>query len=162
NDGRIRVGDFGLARSDGDWTAPSSGGAVSPDAPSDRPLTETGAVLGTPAYMAPEQRRGERASTLADQYSFCVALHEGLYGARPALWSPPGRSPVPARLRRVVARGLSEKPEARWPSMDALLDALARAANGRTRAVLPAAAAGVVLLAAAFALRTAQRPGPCD
>src|SRR5262249_43995146 len=82
-DGRVRVSDFGLARSDSEPAPPSDIGATSGE------LTQSGTVLGTPAYMAPEQRRGERASALADQYSFCVALHEGLFGARPAVAPAP-------------------------------------------------------------------------
>src|SRR5262245_56784676 len=46
-------------------------------------LSGTGVRVGSPIYMAPEQHRGEPASAAADQFAFCVALYEGLHGARP-------------------------------------------------------------------------------
>src|SRR5690606_8377455 len=49
----------------------------------DKLLTVTGAVLGTPAYMAPEQHLGDPATALSDQFSFCVVLYEALFGRRP-------------------------------------------------------------------------------
>ncbi|WP_366934456.1 tetratricopeptide repeat protein [Corallococcus exiguus] len=104
------------------------------------PLTRTGVLLGTPAYMAPELVRGQRADALSDQFSFCVALYEALFGVRPfdgdALEDmaraaeegrvrPPLRDvKVPARVRRAVLRGLRARPEERFASMEALLTAL--------------------------------------
>src|SRR4051812_10268762 len=86
-DGRVKVADFGLARPVGD-ADPGGGEAALMESPGSRgllatPLTEWGVAMGTPAYMAPEQLRGERADARSDQFSFCVALWEALYGRKP-------------------------------------------------------------------------------
>jgi tetratricopeptide (TPR) repeat protein len=117
--------------------------------------------IGTPAYMAPEQYRGEPADPRTDQFSFCVALYEGLYGQAPfdgetweareaairqgALRAPPPGARVPAWVHRIVRRGLSLEPGDRYPSMEALLRDLSP--RRRTR---PALALG--LLASVLAL----------
>ncbi len=122
HDGRVRVFDFGLVR----FTEVAAAGRE---------------IAGTPIYMAPEQRRGEVADARADQYAFCVALHEALLGARPAPGAATAR-PVPAAvdrvsgwLRDVVRRGLAPEPVARFPSMRALITRLERGLNRRRRAV---------------------------
>jgi eukaryotic-like serine/threonine-protein kinase len=105
-------------------------------------LTRTGALLGTPAYMAPEQHLGSPVDARTDQFAFCVVLWESLYGLRPfkgesatqaavsvvkgVLEEPPKGSGVPAWLRRVLQRGLSVEASARYPDMHALLRALRR------------------------------------
>jgi len=144
-DARVRVLDFGLARGRVGETGPAAG---------DRSvwmttLTVNGALVGTPHYMSPEQYRGEPADERSDQFSFCVVLHEALYGQRPfagnsfdelseAVRSGRVREPtqtarpgVPKGLRRALRRGLSVDPAERWPSMRALLDALERATRRR-------------------------------
>jgi hypothetical protein len=141
DDGRVRVSDFGLARVAQESAAASlRGGAAAPAVSAWR--TRTGAMLGTPAYMAPEQWRGDVAGPAADQFSFCVALHEALFGERPfagdtikdlhpnvlcgRMRGPPPGVRVPAWVRAAIVRGLQTTPEARHPSMDALLAALER------------------------------------
>ena len=138
SDGRVCVTDFGLVRPiDGPEAIeePSS-----PHATVEGELTRAGSVVGTPAYMAPEQMRGAPADGRADQFSFCVALFEALYGVRPFPGKSLGeleaaildgsrlrarRKGVPASVRRALARGLHAIPPARFESMDALLLALA-------------------------------------
>ncbi len=149
-DGRVRVLDFGLVLDAGEPTASSNATDLSvrvDEAPADpAALTRTGAVLGTPAYMAPEQIGGRPADPRSDQFGFCVALYEGIYGVRPyrgetldelqssvaegTLTTPPERS-VPPRLRRVLRRGLARRSDDRWPSMTALINALERATRSR-------------------------------
>ncbi|WP_165703703.1 serine/threonine-protein kinase [Enhygromyxa salina] len=110
-------------------------------------VTGHGKIIGTPAYMAPEQSRGEPTDARADQYSFCVALWEALFGQRPqgaAAVSgrdrlPPGGSAsgangseahVPMVVRRALERGLSGAPEDRFPDMNSLLSALSDRSSG--------------------------------
>ena len=117
--GRARVLDFGLARSAGlvDVSrAPTDGG--------DGRITRSGTVAGTPHYMAPEQARAVDAKS--DQFSFCVVLHEALYGERPiAEARPAARRGVSTRVRRALQIGLRADPAHRHASMDTLIAALA-------------------------------------
>jgi predicted Ser/Thr protein kinase len=104
--GRARVADFGLARM---------------DITEVQPLTKSGALMGTPGYMAPEQQFGADVDARADQYSFCVALREAL-GGRPldeARWAM-----VPKAIRAAIARGLSYEASERFASMSELVAAL--------------------------------------
>ncbi|MFL5307238.1 MAG: protein kinase domain-containing protein [Polyangia bacterium] len=162
--GGVRVMDFGLARWVGEEELPSDSGDVADVAatPSDHArLTETGAFLGTPAYMAPEQLAGQPGDWRSDQFSFCVSLYEILFGQRPfagpdvdslraqiiarRVREADRRSGVPAWLRRVVLRGLSPIPEDRWPSMEALIRTLNRGA-GRTRRRRAGVAVGTLVV----------------
>jgi len=188
-DGVVKVLDFGLARamgeetssgttSDGSEDGTTSAGAGGASALRTE-LTRTGAVLGTPAYMAPEQFRGRPADARSDQFSFCVALYEALYRRRPfqgatlaalvhaitsgELQAVPADGRVPAWVHRVVLRGLSLEPEARWPSMRALVQAMARDPSRARRRWL--AVAGSVALAGVLGFGLAELrgdgPPPC-
>jgi tetratricopeptide (TPR) repeat protein len=173
-DGRVQVLDFGLARARGSAGPEPALNAEEMQSTADdtgmssslsNPLTRVGAVLGTPAYMAPEQHSGEATDTYTDQFSFCVALYEALYGESPFTgetlaaratsvtegWireAPRGTS-VPGWLRRVLLRGLSTAPGDRYPTINALLAALEKdPARARRRWL---AAAGSLLAVAATA-----------
>ncbi len=169
-DGRIVVTDFGLARGVEVAPAPATIALAttleaSPSQPSGLSgITATGSVLGTPAYMAPEQWSGGVVGPAADQFAFCVALWEALTGARPfrgetieELKAEVERGPaaldaskLPRRLRRSLVRGLDPDPAKRWPNMDALLAAIGRADRRTGFALMLAGgafvAAGVLLV----------------
>jgi serine/threonine protein kinase len=170
--GHVFVTDFGLAfgqvEEAGPELVPLTGVAVGSGRPVDSvldsPLTQTGVLIGTPAYMAPEQYEG-KVSAKSDQFSFCVTAWEALTGQRPftgkslaelraAAGQGAGTSSLPPRLHQVIARGLSRDPDARWPDMPALLRAL-EAPAPRRRMWIPAAIAAVVAAGgiATFALR---------
>jgi serine/threonine protein kinase len=140
SDGRVRVVDFGLARATGGVERGTSAPGL------DVEVTSTGELIGTPAYMAPEQAKGERVDGRADQFSFCVALYEALYGERPAgvPSDTPPRGGVPTRVHAAIRRGLAKSPDDRFDSMDALLRELERP----SLTVWVATVAAVVLLAA--------------
>ncbi|MHB8872751.1 MAG: tetratricopeptide repeat protein [Myxococcaceae bacterium] len=154
--GRVVVTDFGLA-SEPDHLQDPYGAVTDLTA---HASTRTGALVGTPAYMAPEQLEGASADPRCDQFSFCVTAFEALGGTRPFSGKTlsqlgecirAGRPDVaaaariPPRALRVLERGLSARPEDRFPSMEALLEALAPPARAGSRLVVTG---GLVLLAA--------------
>jgi formylglycine-generating enzyme required for sulfatase activity len=200
-EGRARVVDFGLARNAEIAEAESKsggggtldivhpgGGAHPPPkydpnlptgvdlSPSDKldRLTRTGALMGTPSYMAPEAFLGEPTDERSDQFSFCVALYEALYGQRPFegdslvalsvsvtsghLRPLPKDRDVPAWVRRAVLRGLRLKRDDRYPSMLALIAALEDdpAIKRRRRSTL-AGVGMVAIVAAIVVLQIGQR-----
>ena len=163
-DGRVRVMDFGLAR-------PASSRAQD-GAAGERPsglgvaVTQVGSLLGTPAYMASEQLRGEEVGPQADVFAFCVMLWEGLYGARPFVGqtiealrvnveagrvarAPSGRG-VPRWLDRVLVRGLAPASADRWADMAAVLAELERGQTRSRRRGVAAVVGGALAGAAAL------------
>ena len=164
-DDRVRVVDFGLAR---EGRANVASGDAAPVVAADARITRTGALAGTPAYMAPEQLAGGHATAASDVYAFSMSLHEALWGTRPdgvASTIPKVRDRVPAALRSIVARGLSALPETRWSSMQAMLDALAGVERRSPRAAIVATGAllltGAALLGARALRPSAEAPPPC-
>jgi tetratricopeptide (TPR) repeat protein len=173
---RVRVVDFGLARVvHGTEPRPLERSAEiprDPDEPLDPTVTEAGVAIGTPAYMAPEQPEGAAADERSDQFGFCAALFEGLYGTRPfvapdarALYLAKRRRPVipsgnvPRRIAAVVARGLSPEPVDRFGSMNELLAALEADPVRRFRRVLYGA--GAMIVGGGIAYAVAGRDSPC-
>lgn len=160
--GRARVTDFGLAR---DAAAPALETTI-PRAEASALVTREGSLTGTPAYMSPEQFRGQHADARSDQFSYCVALYEALWGHRPfegkslgeleaavlqGRLIPPPPSKVPRRVREAVLRGLATEPSARHQNLEALLKELqAKPLVTTGRAVVGVAA--VVALVAGSAL----------
>jgi len=182
-DGRIVVTDFGLARDAADaqrdafvatLAAPEPVGSSNPPS-SLAGLTMTGALIGTPAYMAPEQWASGTVGPATDQFAYCVALWEALAGERPyrgatfdelraqvtqgpaALEAPR----IPRQLRPILRRGLAPEAAARWPSMNALIARLERA-QPRPRRALAIAALALCAGGVAIALRgSAPVAPPC-
>jgi serine/threonine protein kinase/tetratricopeptide (TPR) repeat protein len=118
-------------------------------------LTRTGALVGTPAYMAPEQHIAARVDARADQFAFCIALYEALFGTHPfparnyfqlslsklggKVDPMVGRTDVPMHIRKAILRGLAVDPDERFPDMEALLTVLSFDPNLRKRRRLAAA-----------------------
>lgn len=173
-DGRARVFDFGLARQ-----MMLTAAQVEPASVTQSSDANLEVVRGTPTFMAPEQMLGQELTPATDQFSFCVALHLGLFKVAPfdgdtlhsrrknvttGAFRPAQLAGVPPALRRVILRGLSSSPDDRHPSMDALLLALERVRGRRRRWILGGGvAAGATATIVGLAL-TANRAstGSCD
>ncbi|MEZ4452890.1 MAG: serine/threonine-protein kinase [Nannocystaceae bacterium] len=136
DDGRVRVADFGLAARRHEIEDLTSG----PPLAFEGDLTRTGALMGTPAYMSPEQLQGAPLTAASDLFSFCVALYCCLFGAHPFAGDtfltrsasviagavrPPPPSAVPATLSSALIRGLAVQPGDR-PTIRELLRELER------------------------------------
>jgi hypothetical protein len=178
-DGTVRVTDFGLARPQHAQTFVVPAMPTRDHADATVSMTGTAGPVGTPRYMAPEQRLGAPSDARADQYSFCVALCEALCMPHAAADDPAeslrtalarGRSAasllksarVPGALAAALVRGLSGAPDDRFPSMSPLLSALLPEPGARfwgRRRVGAAVALGLTA-AAAFVwwLTTTARP----
>jgi len=184
-DGRVRVADFGLVGVGGiEQTdeAEEDGDTDVAHALLDSTLTRTGALMGTPAYMAPEQHARDRVDAKADQFAFCVALYEALYGQLPfegrtyqelkhsvcegIVRAAPADADVPPWVHAIVLRGLRTERDERHASMGALLGELEAdpaATRARRRRTLVAAGAFVALAAVSVAavLRTHHADTRC-
>ncbi len=172
--GHVFVGDFGLVRRIGP-TRPSARTMVAIDEGADD--SQRGFVVGTPAYMSPEQLAGRAIDDRADQFSFCVALWEAVHGTRPfvgasldrlvsaimrhELAPTPAGKRVPSWLRATMLRGLRAHPGDRFPAMDALLEALRRE-PARRRNLAWLGAAGAVAIAAVAIGSLGPEPCPLE
>lgn len=157
--GQLRVMDFGLARPS--ETEPEPAAGTTADA-STVDMTQTGRLMGTPAYMAPEQHSGRGATAASDQFAFCTSLYEALYGERPFAGDnlmslsfevlegnvrpPPKNTDVPSWLRGVLLRGLSVDPSRRFADMHELLTALKRDPTRRRRRIIIGSSAGIAAI----------------
>jgi hypothetical protein len=188
-DGKPRVSDFGLARAlEADAADPVAGADGEPGAVATPDhhltLTKTGAIIGTPRYMAPEQFLGRSLDARADQFAFCVALFEAVYGHHPfaptqrlegpslpfedlrdavvegATVHTPRRTGVPRAVAAVLRRGLARNPEARYPSLREALTALRRAARSRRRWIAAGLSSVGIAGAVAAASLFARSPAP--
>src|SRR5262249_7689451 len=115
----VKVLDFGLAKSVGDES-----------------LSGTGAIMGTPRYMAPEQASGQPADPRTDIFAFGLVFHEMVTGKMPA----PGKSLLDGfgeRLAHLVERCLVPEPENRWQSAADVKSELEWAANASLSHVVP-------------------------
>ena len=182
DDGRTRVLDFGLARASHD--IPTLPPMDSSNSASDlrmssslvAKLTQAGSLIGTPAYMSPEQYVRAAIDARSDQFSFCVSLFEALYGARPfggqtlaelmaavtrgKIRVPKQHRPVPAWLHEVVVRGLHVDPGRRWPDVPTLLERLDRDPARRRRGIaLGVGGALVIGITVAGAMRARAQAG---
>ncbi|APR76580.1 Serine/threonine kinase PKN8 [Minicystis rosea] len=187
DDGRVRVTDFGLAHLSAlEASLPASPAATAPGGT----LTASGALVGTPAYMALEQLRGDVADERSDLFSFCVTFWEALYGERPyagrdlaelhaavtagRLRPPPEGRAVPRPLHDAIRRGLQPSRGDRPASMAALLTAIdaafaldapvARATSNRLLWIAVGALAGIAAATGIALSRNAESvprsPGP--
>ncbi len=182
-DGRARVLDFGLARAEGSRAPEADDSALVrtssvPVHMLSTNLTMAGTILGTPAFMSPEQHLGEHTDARSDQFSFCVALYGALYGVAPfagenfidlsesvthgKLRPPPAGTAVPAWVFAALRTGLAVAPADRHPSMDTLLAALTpdQVQMSRRRWQWPAALVGASLLAVVVTLAVTREGDP--
>ncbi len=175
--GRARVGDFGLAhaRVEPKKKPKASSSTESSESSTSlrRAITAPGAILGTPAYMAPEALHGRATDFRSDVFSFCVALYEGLYRQRPfagttpaellteiesgQLRPPPRETTVPGRFFEVLRRGLSADPLARFSSLGPVTVQLRRARDEGRRRRRVALGVGLVALFTAAAVGLVAR-----
>lgn len=152
DDGVPRIADFGVASLVG---APST--AESSASSSSTTRTSSGLLVGTPAYMAPEQLRGERADAKADQFAFCIVAWEALLGCRPFSGTTAesllvsiqrsdrhrvARRRVRRHIIRTLEKGLALRPAQRFGDMAELVARL----KGRRRGWMTGAGLATIAL----------------
>lgn len=161
-DNRVRVADFGLA------VVAELAEETLEALPTASVESGSSATAGTPAYMAPEQRRGDAVDARTDQYSFCVALWHALHGVNPVRETPllrlvegeldlqtSQRRRVPRRIAKVLRRGLRRDPAQRHASMQPIIDALSpQRSTALAVGVVGVAAVGIGV----FVLRPSEDP----
>jgi len=160
HDGRVVVSDFGLvddAAQDGEPAGETGPGAAIGAIHTAEGSAPRRALVGTPAYVAPEQRAGAAAHPSADVYSFALALVEAVLGYHPmpessARWKSALRDRVPRGLHRMLCAALAPQPQRRAQSLGPLLDALSVRRNVRPRRVVGALAIGSAALIVVVAL----------
>lgn len=162
-DGLLRLVDFGLVRSHADKLRSQERYVTDPSW--DPAVTHPGSLLGTPAYMPPEQHAGADIDARSDQFAWCAALYEALWQARPfggstidelrrrkeleQLSPRPRGAWAPRWLCRLLQRGLRADPAQRWPSMTAVLEQLDRGMARRSRRSVTRLVVGLGALAMA-------------
>ncbi|MBL8910911.1 MAG: serine/threonine protein kinase [Archangium sp.] len=157
-DGVAKVTDFGLARGAARDVLPHP--EPSPRGRGD--VTLPGLVMGTPAYMAPEQRRGE-ADARTDQYAFGVSLFEALHGRKPNDSATATDRQPPRWLDAICRRLLEEEPSRRFPSMRAVVDALRGGVTRRQNRIRGALVLSVAtLLVGALVFERSNRTSQCE
>ncbi len=156
-DGRVKITDFGIAR--------ARGAAA---------ITDTGTIMGTPHYVAPEVSEGREATPASDLYSLGVVLYEALSGTKPFegetpiavalahLRDEPRPLPrsVPAALRSIVASTMAKDPAQRPPDATALATALRKFADGPDSQATRALAAPPVGATQVLPVTGPVPPGP--
>jgi hypothetical protein len=164
-DGLVKVLDFGIAK-----LSPALGGNT--------PRTRTGAQIGTPAYMAPEQIRGEEVDARTDIYTAGVVMFEALTGRlpfeaatefemmrghleRPAPRLSSVRAGLPPALDAIIDQTLAKRPEERFQTANALLGALASVQVPAER-LIARPAVSMKLQAAAIAATVDASPPTVD
>ncbi len=173
DDGRLRVADFGLARAFGPDPDLLTSSEVSVEAEESTSMTRTGAVVGTPAFMALEQFRGV-ADASSDQFGLCASFFVAFYGCAPyeaksvaglldalegGRVGSASSKHVPEYVRRVLLRGLQPHAKNRFQDVRALAHALRAGARRRRWAV----GSGMIGLGAAAiaSLVWASQPDAC-